>query len=267
MTEPARTWSSARHFASLSALLVVWFCGLSYLPPLVGTCFDGTCGFTPREVAISIAVPLAFFLLPIALEVVLFRKSLGRALSDLGLTRLNPRGLGVAALILVPLCSVFPVFSAATGAPLSLRPGWPLMVLGVMLNNGLAEETMMRGFVFRHLRRGRTFWRAAGLSTAFFAAYHLPILVVAGPAIGLGAVLLAVPTGYVTAWLYERGENTVWGPVLMHVVHNALVMVLMVGPERQQTATLVYLGVSISTGLVLVVALLRSEAKRGVTRP
>jgi len=218
---------------------------------VLGTCFDGSCGFTPLEVAVSIAVPVAFFALPVALECGLFRRRPLAALRDLGLTRPRAGGVVLAGLFALPLAAYFPALAVATGSPLALQPHWPWLLLGVALNNGLAEETMMRGFVFRHLREGRTFWRAAALSTAYFAAYHVPLVFTQGPAIGTAAIVLAVPTGFVTALLYERGGNTVWAPVLMHVANNGLVM-LVVPPVPW--APLGYMALSTLTGVALLTA-------------
>ena len=64
---------------------------------------------------------------------------------------------------------------------------------------------MMRGFVFRHLREGRPFWHAAALSTVYFAAYHIVLIFTAGPLIGIIAVIIAIPAGLLTAYIYERG--------------------------------------------------------------
>ncbi len=199
----------------------------------------------------SIALPLAFFGLPVVLERALFGTGPSVALSDLGFRRPQGRGLLLAGLFVLPLAAYYPVLGVATGAPLALQPAWGWRLLGVALNNGLAEETMMRGFVFRHLREGRTFWSAAALTTAYFAAYHVPLVFTQGPAIGVAGIVLAVPVGFVTALLYERGGNTVWGPVLMHVVNNGLVM-LVVPPAPW--APLGYMALSTATAVVMLVA-------------
>jgi membrane protease YdiL (CAAX protease family) len=68
----------------------------------------------------------------------------------------------------------------------------------IILVNGFAEEIMMRGFVFRHLRTGRPFWRAAALSTTYFAAYHSPLILTQGVVVGSIAVVIAIQIGFLT---------------------------------------------------------------------
>jgi membrane protease YdiL (CAAX protease family) len=245
--------TSQQFFIRLALIVIVWYLGLSYLPQIVGTCFDGACGFGAGEILLSFAVPLAFIVTPLVLEMVLYRKAPAQALSDIGLTRISSTGIRLTALFLLPLVVFYPLYSLLTRTPLVLQPGWLWLMLGILLNNGLAEETMMRGFVFRHLREGRTFWRAAALSTLFFAGYHLPLLLTAGVTIGVFAVVLAIPTGFVTAYIYERGRNTVWSTALLHVVYNGLAVAFVFPPDVQPMATSLYLLVGIAMSIILLV--------------
>lgn len=255
-----KTIEGPRAFVLLVVLVVAWFCALSYLPALFGTCFDGACEPSVTSVALSSVVPLACFAMVVVLERVLF----GGGPAALGLTRIDAGGIGRASLFLAPLLAFYPVCAWATGTTLAMRQGWGWMLVGVLLNNGLAEETMMRGFVYRHLREGRSFARAATITTTIFAAYHLPIVVSAGPVIGIAAVVLAVPAGFVTAWLYEDGRRSLAGPALMHTVHNALVMVVVLEPDVP-LAPVLYMATSTLTAIVVLVLFAR-RSPREVSR-
>src|SRR5262245_25413875 len=103
----------------------------------------------------------------------------------------------------MPLFAFFPVFAAVTRQTLAIQPNWFGLTARAVLNNDINEEIMMRGFVFRHLREDHTLWRAAALSTVYFAAYHIPLIAISGPLIGAIAVVIAVPTGLLTAYVYE----------------------------------------------------------------
>jgi membrane protease YdiL (CAAX protease family) len=234
--------TTSRQFSvRLAVIVIVWYVGLTYLPQIVGTCFD--------------AIPLAFIALPPLLEMLLCKKNLSRALSDIGLTRFRWTGIRITVIYLLPLLFFHPMFALLTNSPLTTQPNWQWRLLNVLLINGLAEEIMMRGFVFRHLREGRLFWRAAAGSTLYFAAYHLPLILIAGPLVGIIAVVIAIPAGFFMAYIYERGNNTIWGPALAHAVYNGLAFVFVFPADIQPMATSLYLvvGIIIST-LILVFA-------------
>jgi membrane protease YdiL (CAAX protease family) len=245
--------TSGRQLVGLAIVVLVWYLGLSYLPQVVGTCLFGSCDYTPREIIATFAIPLAFVAVPVVLEMLLYGKGLPRALSDIGVTRFSWIGIRLALAYVLPLACFFPVYSLVTGTPLALKPSWPWNVCQAVLTNGLAEETMMRGFVFRHLREGRAFWPAAALSTVYFAGYHLPLIVTEGVLVGVIGVLVAIPTGLLTAYIYERGANTIWGSALLHASYNALIFVFAFPAEAQPIVTSLYLvlGILVATAMLV----------------
>ena len=258
--------TSRQFFIRLAIIVIVWYVALAFLPQIVGTCFDGECGFNIGEIILSFAVPLAIIALPVLLEIRLYRKNLSQALSDIGVTRFSWTGIRIAALYLLPLLFFFPLFSLLTNTPLATRPNWQWLILNVVLVNGLAEEIMMRGFVFRHLREGRPFWRAAALSTLYFAAYHLVLIFTASPLIGIIAVVTSVPAGFLTAYVYERGNNTIWGTALFHTLYNAPALVLVLAPEVQPIASSLYLVVGIVVSSLILVRAYRTGYGREETQ-
>jgi membrane protease YdiL (CAAX protease family) len=163
-----------------------------------------------------------------------------------------------AAIYLLPLVLFFPVFSLVTGQIPSLAPGWPWLALSALLINGLVEEPMMRGFVFRHCREHRTFWRAAVLATAYFAAYHSVLILTDGFLVGVIGVVLAIPIGLLTAYAYEAGDHTVWGPVLLHAGTNALAFIIRFPSDVQPIATSLYLVVGVISAAAVIVWVFRS---------
>jgi membrane protease YdiL (CAAX protease family) len=248
----ARMGQQQRQLLTFAALIGLWYLPTFFLPKAVDTCLDGNCGFSPFDLAVTFLVPLVLFAIPVVLEVLLYRKGLRRALSDIGVTRFSFSGLVPALIYLFPLVLFFPIFSLTTNQTPSLSPAWPWLVLSAFLINGLVEEPMMRGFVFRHFRESRSFWRAATLSTAYFAAYHLVLILTDGPIVGVIAVVIAIPTGFLTAYAYEVGDNTVWGPVLLHAGTNALAFTVAYPSDVQPLATSLYLLVGvISAGAVI----------------
>lgn len=63
-----------------------------------------------------------------------------------------------------------------TGTRLAMTAGWRRLVPGLFAQAGLAEEVLFRGYLFRHLRGGRSFVRAAWAAAGPFAAVHLVLL-------------------------------------------------------------------------------------------
>lgn len=258
--------ASRQFFIRLAVIVSVWYAGLVFLPQMAGTCLDGDCDFSPGEIVVSVAVPLAVITLPVLIEMLWYKKSLTQALSDIGLTRLSWGGIRIAALYLLPLLAFYPLFSLLSNTPLTTQANWQWLLLNVVIVNGLAEEIMMRGFVFRHIREGRPFWRAAALSTIYFAAYHVVLIFTAGPLIGVIAVIIAIPAGLLTAYVYERGNNTIWGSALFHAVYNAPAIVLVFPADVQLIANSLYLVLGIIVSTLLLASAYRAGYGRSEAR-
>ena len=47
------------------------------------------------------------------------------------------------------------------------------LVPGLFAQAGIAEEVLFRGYLFRHAREGRDFWRAALVAAGLFVTVHL----------------------------------------------------------------------------------------------
>jgi membrane protease YdiL (CAAX protease family) len=119
----------------------------------------------------------------------------------------------------------FPVLSLATGARLSLNGDWLWTLAGIVVFNGFAEETLFRGYVFGNLRRGNSFLGAGLISLLFFAAAHLFLFIGNPFAIALAGTLVAVTAAFPMAYLFERGGNTIWAPVILHVAVHTIRLV------------------------------------------
>ena len=152
--------------------------------------------------------------------------SLADTLRRLGLGRPSGRALAVAAAVSGLVLLVFPLTAAVSGAAVTLRPDWLWLLIGLFAFHGLAEELVWRGFAFRRLREGRSFWSAVLWTMPLIAATHLPIVVTLGPAIGIGAMLVAAVTSMPFAHLYEMGRRTIWAPALVHTAIDTFKLVV-----------------------------------------
>ncbi|MGE0046633.1 MAG: lysostaphin resistance A-like protein [Hyphomonadaceae bacterium] len=165
----------------------------------------------------------------IFLQVILFKQGFREAALSLGLGRPAPRGLLVAAAFFA-LLLVYPIYAASQNASLSLYPNTAWLALGILAQGGVAEEAVFRGYLFGHLRRTNSFWRAALISMAPFAFVHLFIFLIMPWQIALAAFALSVAISFPLAHLYELGGRTIWAAALAHALVQGAVKLIVVEP-------------------------------------
>jgi membrane protease YdiL (CAAX protease family) len=117
----------------------------------------------------------------------------------------------------------------------------------------LAEELVWRGYAFRRLREGRSFRAAVAWTMPLIAASHIPIVVTVGPAIGLGAMLVAAVTSIPLAYLYETGNRSIWPPALVHTAIDTFKLVL-IPAVALSTFSLLIIVVSLTVPLLVLAA-------------
>jgi membrane protease YdiL (CAAX protease family) len=141
---------------------------------------------------------------------------------------------------------------SARGLTLTPYPGWIALLPGLFAQAGIAEEALFRGYLFGHLRVGRAFWRAAGLSMLPFVAVHL-VLVFSMPwPIALASVVLAVVISFPLAHLFELGGGTIWAPAILHFVIQATVKVV-VFPDGGESFPLAWMAASATIPMLVFV--------------
>lgn len=155
-------------------------------------------------------------------EMLFFGSSLLGAIRNVGIGRPRWSVILVALLIALPLLAYFPLFSLVTRLPLVPYEDWPYKLLTVVLMQGITEEIMFRGYIFGHLRAGRSFRRAAAISALFFGFAHLHLFMILDPVVAAIATLLAVVSHFPVAYLYERGRNTIWAGSIVHIAATGL---------------------------------------------
>ena len=181
---------------------------------------------------LGVAVCLVVLAAALAVEVPLSRVSAWQALTDLGLKWPDAIGMIGTTALCGAMLLFYPLFAIATGTTLRLRADWFLLLPGLFAQGGIAEETVFRGFLFRHVRNGRSFWRAALLSSAPFIAVHLLLFFSMDWPIALAALLVALSISYPLAWLFERSGNSIWPCALVHFVVQGSIKLIDV-PDQQ----------------------------------
>jgi membrane protease YdiL (CAAX protease family) len=214
------------------------------LAVLLGTsAFDATGRW---GLAILAAVLLAAF----AVERVLHGTGPREAWRRLGLGRPAGRGLLLAGAVGALIQLVYPAVVAVTGEVPVLRADWPWLLIGTFAFHGVAEELVWRGYAYRRLRMGRSFWRAVLWTMPLVAVAHVPIVLTSGPVVGAAALLVAAVTSVPLAHLFETGRASVWAPAVVHTAIDSFKLVVVPAPALM-TFSLLLAAVSVAVPLLV----------------
>jgi membrane protease YdiL (CAAX protease family) len=193
-----------------------------------------------------------------------FRPTVRAAALSLGLGAPRVAGLAVAAAVSMVLLFIVPAYAAAAGMRWSIRSDALTLLPGLFAQAGVAEEILFRGYLFGHLRRGRSFWSAAVLSMLPFVLVHLFMFVNLPWPVALASLLLSVVISFPMAHLFELGGGTIWPPALLHFVVQGTVKVIDLAGEGTASFPLVW--ISASAVVPVTVFLIRSPQHRDRTR-
>ena len=152
----------------------------------------------------------------VVVECVIAKRGPKRALEALGLAVPDVRALLASLALVAALLCFYPLFAFATDSTVTLRPGALVLMLGMFAQGGIAEEVVFRGFLFRRLRVGRSFRRAAMLASIPFVAVHVPLFLTLDAAVALASLLVALSISFPLAWLFERSGGSIWPPAIVH---------------------------------------------------
>lgn len=152
----------------------------------------------------------------VVVEMAVFRRGIGAAIASLGLGPSRRRPLALAVAIAALLLAMIPVYGIVRGVPIGLMDGWWLLAVGIFAQAGIAEEDVFRAYLFRHLRDGRTFWRAAGIAAIPFVLVHLMGYLTMDPIVATTSLLVALSLTFPFSWLYEQAGNSIWPSAILH---------------------------------------------------
>jgi membrane protease YdiL (CAAX protease family) len=174
----------------------------------------------------GIAIAIAVVVTLIAIEAVFFGRTPAEAMRALGFGTPDARGFVAVTMVAILLLATVPLYAFVRGVPLTAYPDWPWLLPGLFAQAGIAEEVLFRGYLFRHLREGRSFWHAAMLAAVPFVIVHLILFATMPWPIALAAVLLSTIISFPLARLFELGGNTIWAPAILHFVVQGTVKVV-----------------------------------------
>jgi membrane protease YdiL (CAAX protease family) len=180
----------------------------------------------------GIAVCAGVIVAAVAIEWLLSGRSPVKAAAALGLGAPNARSLVATIVIAGLLLSFYPVFATITGAELSLRDGWVVLLPGLFAQGGIAEETVFRGFLFRRLRGADGFWRGALRAAAPFVLVHLALFLNLDFPIALAAVALSLIVSFPLSWLFAVSGGSVWPGALLHFIVQGSIKLVDAGAQH-----------------------------------
>ncbi len=182
------------------------------------------------------------------------KDSLIQVLSNLGFHKTSFIKLTPGIWISMFLLLLYPLFYFVFGIDVYLNKSWFLNLIGLFLTGGLAEEMFFRGFVFRNLRGNMSFKKAVLTSMALFAAAHLLMFTYMEWSVALFSTILAVAVSVPMAYLFERADNTVWSPAIVHTIIRTIGLVVTAPEEDFLQMTLMWMAGCMIIPLVVVIS-------------
>ena len=174
----------------------------------------------------------------------------GRLSHRLGLGLPRASGVIAAVTAVTLLLLVVPAYLAVSGSAWSMYPGWSRLLPGLLAQAGIAEEVLFRAYLYGQLRPGRSYWRAALLSSGPFVLVHLELLFRMPAAIAIASILLSAVISLPLARLFDLGGRTIWAPAILHAVVQSVVKVIDIA-EPTATFPLVWMGASAAVPFVV----------------
>jgi|APTNR8051073442_1049403.scaffolds.fasta_scaffold02267_6 membrane protease YdiL (CAAX protease family) len=162
-------------------------------------------------------------------------------LYDLGLHKATFLQVLPGIVVSAVLVLIYPLFGYFFHANIILHEDWFLNLAGLCLTGGLAEEMLFRGFLFRRLRENMPFKKAALTAMVLFATAHLVLFTYFDWQIALFSTLLSVFIAVPLAYLFEKGNNTVWSPAIVHTTVRTIGMAVTTSEQNFLKLTLIWM--------------------------
>ena len=212
----------------------------------------------------GLIVCAALLALAIGAERWLTRARLADCALALGLGAPRRPALLASAGLSLALLACLPLLAAFTGVELMARENATWLAVGMLAQGGVAEEVLFRGFMYRHLRSTRTFWRAATLSAVPFAAAHVPLFFTLDASVALLALAMAIAWSFPLAWLFDRAGGSIWPGAILHGVVQAGIKLLVDHSPAFQTLALAWVALGLAAPWLFFVLLRRPESELDV---
>jgi uncharacterized protein len=168
----------------------------------------------------QLGAAIAFLMVPMLIVARRGAKSIGEALSRLGVRRFRPSAVLWMVAAIFAYLAFAALYVALAGEPEQedIAEGFgaiPVQILLIVFAASISEEICFRGFLFGGLRERFPRLAAALLSAVIFGALHALT--------GISAVPPLIAFGFVLALLYEKTGSIVPG-IILHMLNNSVAL-------------------------------------------
>lgn len=168
----------------------------------------------------QLGAAIAFLMVPMLIVARRGAKSIGEALSRLGVRRFRPSAVLWMVAAIFAYLAFAALYVAIVGEPEQedIAEGFgaiPVQILLIVFAAAISEEVCFRGFLFGGLRERFPRVAAALLSAVIFGALHALT--------GISAVPPLIAFGFVLALLYEKTGSIVPG-IILHMLNNSVAL-------------------------------------------
>ncbi|WP_435319508.1 CPBP family intramembrane glutamic endopeptidase [Haloarchaeobius sp. TZWSO28] len=130
------------------------------------------------------------------------------------------------------------------------------LLVTLFLRGPMGEELGLRGFALPRLQARMSAFRASAIIGAFWASWHLPVLVGRGVVTMVVFLLVAFSLSFVFTWLFNGARGSLVPPLLFHAFQNSeelfeTVFPALVGTEWELVSTLSLLVFGLAVGVHL----------------
>lgn len=189
----------------------------------------------------AVIVFAAVFSIILLLNRLVHGKSMKTIIHDIGLRATNLSGLAPGIFVSTVLLCAYPLIGYMLTTRIALADNWQWNVIGLMFTGGIAEEMLFRGYLFGSLRKNMSFKKAVLISTICFALAHLVMFTYMDWPVALLSTILAVAISAPLAFLFERGNYTVWSPAIVHTAIRTIGLVVTVDEKHFMQFSLMWI--------------------------
>lgn len=169
---------------------------------------------------------LAALIVAVVIESKFSATFLKKAIQNLGFKFGNRVQFKVALFGIVPIILAYLFIVFFLGKPATLNDGAFFLVIKLFISQGLVEEAVFRGLIFRHLRLRNSFWTATTLSGILFGLIHLANLINGTSTEILIAVATSILFGFILTFplaaLFELGKGSIFAGALLHLAIDSI---------------------------------------------
>jgi hypothetical protein len=180
-------------------------------------------------------------------------KTVKSTISDMGFRKTNLPGLAPGIFVSLALFGSYPLLGYLLNTGIKPVDGWQWNITGLMFTAGLAEEMIFRGYLFGSLRRKMGFRKAVLKAAICFSAAHLVMFTYMDWRVALLSTLLAVAISVPLAFLFEKGNNSLWSPAIVHTAIRTVGLVVTVDEKHFMQFSLLWIVICMTTPYLVLI--------------